>query len=140
MPADSPKNTAPLKDATSPLTDDPEALFESALLELFDHHDLPPERIAWLCLHWADQIFAKLGQDAAENLPRSREFMNEVNAMTSSSMQVVNDPESGPSMRTTACIGQRQLMGFGRWARLDEHVATQKIEPYRGPAGAPKDD
>jgi len=110
------------------------------LLELFDRYDLPIERVAWFCLHWADEILTKLGEDSVQNLRRHHDFMLEINAMYSSSMRIVDHSDKGRRLVTVAYGRERELQGYRDWMRLEEHVATLKIKPFRKFAGDPKDD
>lgn len=139
MLSDELKDTAPSEDAPTAKPQDPGDLFEIDLLELFDRYNLPIERVAWYCLHWADEIFTKLGEDSVRNLRRHHDFMLEINAMYSSSMRIVDHPEKGRCLATVAYGRERELQGYRDWMRLED-VATLKIEPFRKFAGDPKDD
>ena len=140
MLSDEPKDTAPSEDAPTTKPPDPGDLFEIDLLELFDRYELPIERVAWLCLHWADEIFTKLGEDSVQNLRRHHDFMLEINAMYSSSMRIVDHPDKGRRLVTVAYGRERDLQGYRDWMRLEEHVAALKIRPFRKFASDPKDD
>jgi|GEM_PF-4120700 len=41
------------------------------------------ERVASFCLHWADEIFTKLGEDSVWQLCAHRDFVRQINAMYS---------------------------------------------------------